>query len=130
MTSISGQTERVGTTGTDSLKLRLLALLSLVLVGILRFELVWFNDNIYRYAPWIEAITPERIDDVVNWIAGFFFVSVVTGVVSGKLQVIQEPSRFLARTASVFSHIGSRNRDLLHLRRDVRHPCSQSGRTF
>ena len=106
MTSISDHTERVGTTETDSLKLRLLALLSLVLVGILRFELAWFNDNIYRYAPWIEAITTQHIDDVVNWIAGFFFVSAVTAVASGKLQVIQKPSRFLGKDLfSFLAHV-------------------------
>ena len=105
MTSISGLTEKVGTTGTDSLKLRLLALASLALVGILRFELVWFNDNIYRYAPWIEAITPEHIDNAVNWFAGFFFVSVGTAIAIGKLQVIQEPSKFIGRDLfSFLSH--------------------------
>ena len=105
MTSISGLTEKVGTTGTDSLKLRLLALASLALVGILRFELAWFNDSIYRYAPWIEAITPEYIDNVVNWFAGFFFVSVGTAIAIGKLQVIQEPSKFIGRDLfSFLSH--------------------------
>ena len=82
---------------TDSLRSRWLAFLSLVLVGILWFELNWLNDNIYRYDPWIEIIEPWHIDAAVEWIFGFFLLSVVAAFLSGKMRVLQEPSRFLGK---------------------------------
>ena len=96
MTDTSIGSEQVET-DTDPLKSRLLAVLSLVLVGIFCFELDWFNNNIYRYAPWIEVIKPEHVDVAVNWIFGFFLLSVGTAFLRGKLRVLQEPSRFLGK---------------------------------
>ncbi len=81
----------------DSLKSRLLAFLSLVLVVILWFELDWFNHNIYKHKPWIEVIEPEHIDTGVDWIFGFFIVSVGVAFTRGKLQLLMEPSKFLGK---------------------------------
>ena len=100
MTDIPVRSEQVEATGTDSSKSRWLAFLSLVLVGILCFEIDWLNNNIYRYDPWIEVIKPDSIDAAVEWIFGFFLLSVVTAFVSSKMkimQVLHEPSRFLGK---------------------------------
>ena len=98
MTDIPNGPEQVGATGADSPRSKCLATLSFVLVVILCFEVDWLTDNIYRHAPWFDNIAPEDIDTVVEWIFGFFILSVVAAFASGKImQVLQEPSRFLGK---------------------------------
>ena len=97
MTITSGQSEQLGATDTDSSRSKWLAILSFVLVVILWFELDWFNQNIYKHDPWIEIIEPAYIDKLVNWIFGFFIVSVGAAAFRGKLQFLLKPSVFLGK---------------------------------
>ena len=97
MTDIPVRSEQVGATGTDSLKSRLLAILGFVPVVIFYLELNWSSHNIYRHVPLIEVIEPTLIDKVTTGIFGFFILSVVTAVLRGKFQFLQEPSRFLGK---------------------------------
>ena len=93
MADISVGSEQVETTGTDSPKSKVLVLLNLFLAAILYGAVYWLNDNIYRYDPWY--IGPEWVDNTVNWFSGFFFLSVFEALRRGKMQALQQPSRFL-----------------------------------
>ena len=105
MTDIPVESEQVVVTGTDPSKSKLLALLSFVIVVLFWFEFDWFNRNIYRHAPLIEVIDPGLIDKMASGILGFFILSVGTAVISGRLQFLQEPSRFLGKDHfNVLSH--------------------------
>ena len=81
----------------DSSKSKLLALLSFVLIVFVWFEFDWFNRNIYRHAPLIEVISPGLVDKIASGILGFFILSVGSAVLSGRLQFLKVPSRFLGK---------------------------------
>lgn len=103
MADIPVGSKQVVAEGTDSSKAKFLALSSFVLVVVLYFELDWFNQNIYKHVPWIEG-TAEYINDLVNWIFGFFILSAGKAVVIGRLQFLWEPSKFLGKSGPTLVH--------------------------
>ena len=77
-------------------------LVNFVLVGVLCYELHYFNTNVYRFDPWLTFLKPEHLQAAVHWLFGFFLFSVIAAVTKGHLHILEDPRKFFNEEAYAF----------------------------